>query len=304
MVLRVIVYNPKGGAAIWRARLERAVAELQSQPGRSVLVATEASDMVGPVRRALASHADVTQIVACGGDGTVGACVEALDGRAIPVGIVPTGTSNVLAFELGLPAHAVAAARALGGATRRVPFQTWRVNGHTMILELGVGFDGFMMKRTPRRVKRALGFLGVSLSAMRHSVAFDYEPVRVTGTLPTGDERSVVATSVLVANCKRWAGPQILVPDADPADDVIDILVLQYKNLMELATFWFAILLPGAPHLKLPFVEHVRMRRLRIEALGRPVEAHIDGEPTLTTPLTVEPLGRVELLAPDVSSRA
>ena len=53
---------------------------------------------------------------------------------------------------------------------------------------------------------------------------------------------------------------------------------------------------PGAPHLRLRFVEHVRMRRLRIEAIARPVEAHIDGEPDLMTPLQVEPLGRVMLL--------
>jgi diacylglycerol kinase (ATP) len=305
--VRLIVYNPKGGAAIWKSRLERAIAELQSQPMPSVLVATEARDMVGPVRQALDANAGVTQIVACGGDGTVAACVAALDGRGIPIGIIPTGTSNVLAFELGLPSHAVSAARMLGGegATRGVPFRTWRVNGQTMILELGVGFDGMLMWRTPRRLKRALGFIGVSLSAMRHSVAFDYAPVRVTGTLASGEERSVVATSVLVANCKRWAGPQILVPDADPTDDIVDVLLLQYTSFPELVAFWLAILLPGAPHLRLPFVEHARMRRLRIEALGRPVEAHLDGEPSLTTPIDVSLLGVVHLLgAADVSSRA
>ena len=303
--MRLIVYNPKGGAAIWKGRLDRAIAELRSQSTASALVATEARDMAGPVRRALAEHRDVTQIVACGGDGTVAACVAALDGRDIPIGIIPTGTSNVLAFELGLPSHAVKAARLLGGATRTVPFRTWRVNDATMILELGVGFDGLIMWRTPRAVKRALGFIGVSLSAMRQSVAFDYAPVRVTGTLPDGQERSVVATSVLVANCKRWAGPQILVPDADPSDEIIDVLLLQYRSFPELVAFWLAILLPGAPHLRLRFVQHARMRRLRIESLGRPVEAHLDGEPTLMTPLEVSPLGVVRLLAPAaVSSRA
>ena len=302
--MRLIVYNPKGGAAIWKSRLDHAIAELQSQPMASALVATEARDMAGPVRRALASHPDVTQVVACGGDGTVAACVAALDGRQIPVAVIPTGTSNVLAFELGLPRHAVKAARLLRGPTRAVPFTTWRVNDQTMILELGVGFDGMLMWRTPRSVKRALGFVGVSLSAMRHSVAFDYAPVRVTGTLASGEERSVVATSVLVANCKRWAGPQILVPSADPSDDIIDVLLLQYASFPQLVAFWLAILLPGAPHLRLPFVEHVRMRRLRIEALGRQVDAHVDGEPTLTTPIDVTRLGLVHLLGPAaVSSR-
>ena len=252
--------------------------------------------MVGPVRRALAAHGDVTQIVACGGDGTVAACAAAVENAAIPIGIVPTGTTNVLAFEVGLPSNPVRAARLLGGAMRRISFRTWRVNGRTMLLQLGVGFDGLLMWRTPRRLKRALGFVGVVASALRHGVTFDFPAMRVTGELEDGSTRSVVVTSTMVANAKRWAGPQLAIPDADPGDDLLDVLLLQYRGFPQLARFRLLILFPGAPHLRLPFVEHVRMRRLRIAALGRPVEAHLDGEPDLMTPLEIEPLGRVTLL--------
>lgn len=296
--MRLIVYNPRGGAAIWDGRLRAALRVLQALPGPHVMVATEAADMTAPIRRALTSHAETAQIVACGGDGTVAACAAALDGRDVPIGIVPTGTTNVLAFELGLPSNAVKAARLLGGPMRRVPFRTWSVNGQQMLLQLGVGFDGLLMWRTPRPVKRALGFLGVVASALREGVRFDYPMMRVDGELADGKTRSVVVTSAMVANAKRWAGPQLLVPTADPADDLVDVVLLTYRNFPQLAAFWFAILFPGAPHLKLRYVEHVPMRRLRIEALARPVEAHLDGEPSLMTPLQVTPAGRVELLAP------
>jgi diacylglycerol kinase (ATP) len=302
--VRLVVYNPKGGAAIWKSRLARAVAELQSQSTPSVLVATEANDMAAPVRRALQTTPEVTDIVACGGDGTVAACVAALDGRDVPIGIVPAGTSNVLAFELGLPSHAVRAARLLRAPMRPVRFRTWRVNGRTMILQLGVGFDGRLLWRTPRALKRALGFLGVTFNALRLGATFDYPAMRVTGELENGTERSVVVTSALVANAKRWAGPQVVVPAANPGDDFVDVVLLQYRSFPELAAFWVGILLPGAPHLRLRFVQVVRMRRLRIDALGRAVEAHLDGEPVLTTPLEVAPLGFVRLLAPPVSSPA
>jgi diacylglycerol kinase (ATP) len=296
--VRLIVYNPRGGAAISGGRLRAALRILQSLPEPHALVATEAADMTGPIRRALAAHPETTQIVACGGDGTVAACAAAVDGRGIPIAIVPTGTTNVLAFELGVPSHAVRAAELLRGPTKRVPFRMWSVNGHEMLLQLGVGFDGLLMWRTPRRVKRALGFLGVVGSALRQGVTFDYPLMRVTGEMADGKTRSVVVTSTMVANAKRWAGPQLLVPSADPADDLVDVLLLTYRNFPQLAAFWLAILLPGAPHLRLGFVEHVPMRRLRIEALGRPVEAHLDGEPSLLTPLEVTLAGRVELLAP------
>ncbi len=262
------------------------------------MVRTEADDMVGPVTRALQANPGITQIVACGGDGTVAACAAALNGRSIPIGIVPTGTSNVLANELGLPKRPIRAARALAGAMRGVPFHTWSVNGRPMLLQLGVGFDGLLMWHTPRRLKNALGFIGVVLSALRQGITFDYPEMRVRGELHDGSEHSSVVTSVMVANAKRWAGPQITVPTADPADDIVDLLLLQYRNFAQLARFWIAILFPGAPHLRLPYVRHVRMRRASIEGLRRVVEAHLDGEPDLTTPLRIEPLGHVTLLGP------
>jgi diacylglycerol kinase (ATP) len=295
--MRLIVYNPKGGAALYRSRLTAALRVLQSL-GPHVLVATEARDMVGPVRRALAQHPESTQVVACGGDGTVSACAAAVGDADIPIAIVPTGTTNVLIFELGLPKNPVRAAAQLGGPMRRVPFRTWSVNGRPMLLQLGVGFDGKLMWHTPRRVKRALGFLGVVLSALRQSVAFDYPEMRVEGTLADGSARSAMVTSIMVANAKRWAGPQLAIPTADPSDDVMDALLLTYRNFPQLARFWISILFPGAPHLRLPYVEHVQFRTVRIDAVGRPVEAHLDGEPDLTTPLDVRPLGRVSLLAP------
>ena len=296
--MRLIVYNPRGGAAIWNYRLRAALRALQAGSMRTVTVATEAADMVGPIRRALAANPGVTQIAACGGDGTVAACAAALDGREIAIGIIPTGTTNVLAFELGLPTSPVAAARLLDTPMRGVPFRTWSVNGIPMLLQLGVGFDGLLIWQTPRRVKRALGFVGVVLSALRTGIAFDYAEMRVTGEREDGTELSAVVTSVMVANAKRWAGPQIAVPSADPADDVCDLLLLTYRNFGQLAAFWLGILFPDSPHLKLAFVKHERVKRVTITAVGRPVEAHIDGEPLLKTPITVEPLGRVTLLGP------
>ena len=296
--MRLIVYNPRGGAAIWRSRLRAALRVLRSLPGPHALVATEARDMVGPITRALQAHPETMQIVACGGDGTVAACAAAVGDASIPVAIIPTGTTNVLAFELGLPSNPVRAAELLAGDMRPVSFRTWNVNGRPMLLQLGVGFDGMLMWRTPRRLKRALGFLGVVISAVRTGVRFDYPEMRVSGDRADGTTESSIVTSVMVANAKRWAGPQLTVPAADPSDDLVDVLLLRYRGFFQLARFWLAILFPGAPHLRLPYVEHVRMKRLRVEALGRPVEAHLDGEPDLMTPLTVEPLGHVDLLAP------
>ena len=294
--MRIIVHNPRAGAAIRRPLLDAALRVLRALPGPHREVTTEARDMIAPIRRALESHPETATVIACGGDGTVAACAAAVGDRDIAIGVVPTGTTNVLAFELGLPTNPVAAARRLREEMHRVPFRTWRVNGRMMLLQLGVGFDGQLMWATPRGIKRALGFLGVAASGLRHGLTYDFPELRVTGELPDGSEHSAVVTSVLVANAKRWAGPQHLVPTADPADDVLDVLLLEYRTFPQLAQFWMTVLLPGALHLRLAFVRHVPMRRLKIAAIRRAVEAHLDGEPGLMTPLEIEPLGHVHLL--------
>ena len=125
---------------------------------------------------------------------------------------------------------------------------------------------------------------------------YDYPVLTVDGETEIGERLVADVTSVMVANCTRWAGPQITVPTADFSDDLVDVLLLNYRNFFELAQFWLRILFPGAIHLRLPYVRHVRMRRLSMRAVTRPVDAHVDGEPDLTTPIVVEPRGRVTLL--------
>src|SRR6185295_11468275 len=106
-----------------------------------------------------------------------------------------------------------------------------------MLLQLGVGFDGHMLSHTPRWLKRAAGFLGVVASSMRRGPFYDYPQMVVDGETETGERVSTTVTSVMVANCKRWAGPQLTVPQADPADDLVDVLLLNYRNFPELARF-------------------------------------------------------------------
>ena len=181
---RLIVYNPYGGAAFKRSRLTAALKVLRALPGTNVLVKTEAADMAAPVRRALAEHPDTTLVVACGGDGTVGACAGALDGRDVPIAIIPTGTTNVLSCELGLPSHPVRAARILAGPTRTVAFRTWRANDKTMLLQLGVGFVEKGARLTiPGATNDTIAI--AKLSYLEFPMLFKIEPAR-HGVRPFG----------------------------------------------------------------------------------------------------------------------
>ena len=115
-----------------------------------------------------------------------------------------TGTTNVSRVrDWGCHPPARAAGCSL---VRRGPFRSERGRERTrQAPQLGVGFDGLLMADA-RRVKRALGFLGVVVSALRQGGDLRFSEMRVTGELETGETRSVVVTSAMVAERRETLG--------------------------------------------------------------------------------------------------
>src|SRR5204863_6128250 len=91
-------------------------------------------------RLAREADADFDVIVAAGGDGTVHAVVNGLRGRAIPIGMVPLGTANVLAREIGLPRRAAPLAALIAAAPAR-PIWPGRIGARLFVMMASAGFD-------------------------------------------------------------------------------------------------------------------------------------------------------------------
>ena len=92
---------------------------------------------------------EVDLVVVVGGDGTLGEVLSELPAE-IPVALLPMGTANVMAWDLGLPRRVPALLRAIA-ARRTVNLDTARVNGRLSFLVLGVGFDGEIVRDVDQR---------------------------------------------------------------------------------------------------------------------------------------------------------
>ena len=106
-------------------------------------------------RRAVKHGADL--IFVWGGDGTVQRCIDALAGTGAVMAILPAGTANLLATNLGVPAGDVAAAVQTGLHGRRRPLDTGTVNGEHFAVMAGAGFDARMIADADRAMKDRLG---------------------------------------------------------------------------------------------------------------------------------------------------
>lgn len=214
----LVIHNPTAGRRKAR-RLAEVVESLRDKHGVSVTVA--ATGARGDAERiAREVDSDVFDVVvAAGGDGTINEVINGLveTPRAGALGILPLGTANVLAGELGLSDDPEDWADALAlGPTRTI--RLGRVNGRRFAMMAGVGFDARVVERVDPVLKRATGKGAYVVESMVQLATRHPARYRVS----VGD-RSWDAASVIVANGRRYGGKFVCAPDADLAAPRLDV---------------------------------------------------------------------------------
>ncbi len=174
----------------------------------------------GQARTAVAAGAGL--VLASGGDGTITACAAGLAGSGVPLGILPCGTGNLLARNLGLPLDlAEALDIALAGGEKLLDVGI--ANGRPFVVMAGIGFDAEMLADTDEGLKKRAGWAAYALSALRH--LWD-RPTRVVLRADGGPPVRRWASGVIVGNVGELQGNLQLLPDAAPDDGVLDVAVL------------------------------------------------------------------------------
>jgi diacylglycerol kinase (ATP) len=132
------VLNPKAGSAVGEA-VRRALSGcyIDGDNRLEILETKESEDLRALVRDRIASGVDI--VVACGGDGTVGAVADALVGTDKLLGILPMGTANVLARELEIPLDLAEACRLVVGDHMVATIDAMRVQGRHYLPRSGSG---------------------------------------------------------------------------------------------------------------------------------------------------------------------
>ncbi|MFD5522172.1 diacylglycerol kinase family protein [Streptomyces sp. NPDC127066] len=195
-----------------------------------VFLETTADDP-GAGQSARAVREGATLVVVCGGDGTVRTVADALAGSGVPLAVVPCGTGNLLARNLGLPLSPVAALdAALSGVPRRLDLGSIEGDGlpaTRFAAMAGAGLDAAMMEHTDPRAKAALGWPAYALAGFG---TLRTPRMRVTIRLDGSPAFRRTARMVLVANVGTVQGGVTLLPAARPDDGLLDLLVLDPRG--------------------------------------------------------------------------
>lgn len=172
------------------------------------------------VEKALAKGADL--LFVWGGDGMVQRSIDAAAGSGAAIAIVPAGTANLLATELGIPQD-IDEAVAVGLHGRRRPLDLGTVNGEHFAVMAGTGFDARMIKDADKALKRKVGKAAYLWTGAKHlRTTTTRARIRVDGA----DWFDGPASCVLAANVGTILGGIEAFPDAEPDDGVLEVGVV------------------------------------------------------------------------------
>nr|WP_321983688.1 YegS/Rv2252/BmrU family lipid kinase [uncultured Lichenicoccus sp.] len=275
----LVIYNPTAGRRrAWL--LWRVLDVLMAHGVRLDVVETmNAGHATTLAREAVLRGA--TLVVAAGGDGTIAEVADGLDGRC-RLGIIPLGTANVLAHELGLPEAASEVASVLAGGRGR-PLWPGIAHGplgsRLFVQMLGIGFDAHVVHHIPRPLKRVLGRGAYVLQTLRELPRYGFGRMQVTI-----DGVSHETGGIIVCKGCLYGGPYMLSPEALPGERGFSVVLFERASMA-------SAMLAGAA-LPLNLLQRLPgLRRLRGYEIAVTTDialpAQSDGDPAGSTPLRV-----------------
>lgn len=261
----LVILNPAARgerAKRWRARIE-------SIARGSVVCATSRSGEAETLARHAAQEG-FEKIVAAGGDGTINEVVNGIAGSNAALGLLPMGTVNVFAMELGLPANNLGRCWDIiqSGHTRLVDLPS--ANKKHFVQLAGVGLDAQVVKETSLALKRSLGPLSYLISAAQIAAR---KPPRlfIESENASIDEGSFV----LVGNGRLYGGPFPFFKHAVIDDGLFDVVVFKRLGYLEIIKYLQNVFFSS--DIRVPEIEYFQTRHLRVTS-DQDVPVELDGE--------------------------
>ncbi len=232
---------------------------------------------------AAAVESGLSKVLVAGGDGTVMEAVSALASSGTVLGLIPVGTGNQLAANLGVPSRIGRAIEvATAGPEKRI--DVGMIDGRPFTCMAGAGFDAAVIG-PDSRLKKRLGYLAYVHAALAAGLSPKPSALEIT---IDGERISARGVGVEVANLPGLRPPGLpwpvkIVPDGRLDDGLLDVCVIGADSTTSLVSVVASILV-GRPH-KNPRLRYWRGREIRVEA-NPPLPVQADGELFGTTPFT------------------
>jgi diacylglycerol kinase (ATP) len=224
----------------------------------------------GQTRAALERGVDL--VLVCGGDGTVAQCAAVLAGTGTPMALVPFGTGNLLIRNLRLPLE-LAEALDVAAGSRRDRIDILETGDTRFTVMAGLGLDAAMMRDTHESAKKRFGWIAYvagGARALRRS-----KPTMYTVQIESQKVLRMSALAVLIANVGQLQGGMAVLPEADPRDGLLDVIVVTARSWRDIPALLVRLVghrLGGSPR-----VHSLTGRTVTVRS-DEPVPVEFDGD--------------------------
>lgn len=234
-----------------------------------VLPTFEAGDAT--MLAAAAARRGVDVVAAAGGDGTVNEVVNGLDGYDVPLGIIPVGTANDFARQVGIPADAD---HAMDVILQRKPrrLDTASLNGRRFLNVSTGGVGAEATAETPAEVKESLGAIAYAISGVRKLADFRARHAHFRGD---GFEYDGEFLMFAVGITRSTGGGTMVTPMASATDGLLDLCIVERMSRGEFART--ALRIKRGEHIGQDGVHYVQLKSVTIES-SEPLAVNVDGE--------------------------
>ncbi len=247
-----LIYNPASGQQPKRraARIAQAIAVLRDAGVEVETIATLSPESAAEqARQAVGEGYDT--ILACGGDGTAHEVMQGLVGlQNVALGVIPMGTANALATDLGIPSASAKAAKVLLDAIRvRVPVGRVFYQGSDgtersryFVVAAGVGVDAHFFSRLDSKLKQRFGYAAYLIEALRLWATHDFPMFRASILDQSGTTRSADASQLLAVRISNFGGlVQDLVPGAALSNRHLRVIAIKTQSRLHYLRFMVAV---------------------------------------------------------------
>lgn len=210
-------------------------------------------------------------VVGIGGDGTLNTIVNGLAGTDTVLGVVPAGTANVFARQLGIPSNLEGAMRAIAHG-QVISMDLGKLNDHYFSCTSGIGFDAHVLKHVGPRAKKLSGPLAYILTGVRSFFGYRFRRVHLT----IGENgKAYAGYMALVVNSKYYGGDYIFAPEASIVDGALDLIVFHRRDIRTVVRY-LAGVRSGSVTAQ-PDVTYLQTTRVHVLPRGKH-PLHLDGE--------------------------
>ena len=246
---------------------------------------TTEQDEPGEIVRARLEKDTFDFVVVAGGDGTTSQIIDGLVGGSVPLGIIPAGTGNLLAHDLGLPLKIDDAVALIAGAHLLRKIDAMRINKRVFVLNASLGTSAKVISKTTSKSKNRFGQLAYIWETIRNLYTLRRRYITVD---VDGKTAKYCAVEAAVFNCGMLAktlyprGPDIRIDDGH-----LDVWIVSFKTILDYPLYLFRMIRERPSRHLSHFINSEKSIMIN-SSIPLPVQA--DGDIIGTTPVEIKVL--------------